>query len=403
MKMKTEQPLLGRRGTLVLLIVLAAFPPVTMDLYLPALPQIADDFGTAQSRVNLTLGAFMVAYACGILFWGPLSEKYGRKPILFFGLGLYILACMGCVMAGSIDAVIAFRVLQGLGGGAVTVVQTAIVKDLYDGRDRERVMATVMSLVVIAPMTAPVVGAALLKFTSWHGLFVLLALFASVATVLVMLMRETLEDGYDGPVLGAWVRLGTVLRNPRFACLLLVFSLAPMCLLGFVGSAAYVYIDGFGMSEQAFSLIFAFNAACSMAGPTLYMRLSRVLPTQVVILAAFMVMVLGGTLMTLFGSTSPWHFAGFAAVSTTCVLVLRVPGANLMLEQQKSDTGSAVALIHFSTMLMGAVGIQIVTGHPEELIRTLGLLFVTVGTTCSILWLLVRRRPFVADKLAHGT
>lgn len=310
MKMKTEQPVLGRRGTLVLLIALAAFPPVTMDLYLPALPQIADSFGTGRAIVNLTLGAYMVSYACSILFWGPLSEKYGRKPILYIGLVLYILACLGCVFTDNIHTVIGFRVLQGFGGGAVTVVGTAIVKDLYDGRDRERMMATIMSLVVIAPMTAPIVGAALLKFTSWHGLFALLALFASLTGVLVFLFRESLENGYDGPVLKSWVRLGTVLRNPRFSSLLVIFGLAPMCMLGFVGSAAYIYVDGFGMSEQLFSFVFSFNAACSMVGPTLYLRLSRVLPVQAVILGAFLVMLSCGVLIALFGWVSPWLFAG---------------------------------------------------------------------------------------------
>lgn len=238
MQMKTDQPRLGRRGTLVLLIVLAAFPPMTMDLYLPALPQIADAFSRSSASVNLTLGAYMVAYACAMLFWGPLSDKTGRKPILLLGLALYVLACIGCAATTSLDGLIAFRTLQGLGGGAVTVVETAIIKDLYDGRDRERIMATVMSLVVIAPMVAPVLGAALLPVASWHFLFVVLAIFGTVAAGLVLMLREPLEHRYCGSLVGAWARLGHVLKNPRFVCLLIIFALGPMCLMGFIGSAA---------------------------------------------------------------------------------------------------------------------------------------------------------------------
>ncbi|MFD0981662.1 multidrug effflux MFS transporter [Tropicimonas aquimaris] len=399
--MKTEQPLLGRRGMLFLLIILAAFPPMTMDLYLPALPQLVEAFQTSRGTVNLTLGAYMVAYACGMLFWGPLSEKYGRKPILLIGLALYILACLGCVLSTGIEGLIAFRTLQGIGGGAVTVVQTSIVKDLYDGRERERIMATVMSLVIIAPMIAPVLGAFLLRIASWQALFLVLALFGGCAAVLVTLFRETLEKRYDGSMLTSWARLGTVMRNPRFACLLLIFGLAPMCLMSFIGSAADVYIGNFGMSEQAFSLIFAFNAACALAGPTLYMRLSRTIPVQTLILAAFSVVVLGGTMIALIGPLSPFLFAGVAAVSTVAVILLRVPGANLMLEQQQRDTGSAAALINFVTIMLGAGGVQIVAAHSDDLIQTLGTLFITIGTVCAILWLAVRNRPFVAEKVTR--
>lgn len=148
-----------------------------MDLYLPALPQMAETFATSHGMVNLTIGAYMVAFALGMFFWGPLSERTGRKPILFADLTLYISASLLCAAASSVDALIVFRILQGLGGGGVTVVGTAIIKDLYDGRERETAMATVMSLVIIAPLVAPVLGAFLLKMASWHAMFMALALF----------------------------------------------------------------------------------------------------------------------------------------------------------------------------------------------------------------------------------
>ena len=397
--MKVEQPKLGKKGTLLLLVSLGAFPPLTMDLYLPALPQMAEAFATSHGMVNLTIGAYMVAFALGMLFWGPLSERTGRKPILFAGLAIYISASLLCALASSVDALIAFRILQGLGGGGVTVVGTAIIKDLYDGRERERAMATVMSLVIIAPMVAPVLGAFLLKMASWHAMFIALALFGCCAAVLVALYRETLEEKSTGPLLKSWSRLGTVLMNPRFAYLLLMFSLAPMCLMAFLGIAAYVYIDGFGLSEQTFSFFFAFNAAFAMLGPVLYLRLSRTIPVRMIILGSFAVVVLGGTAMLLFGGLSPWLFAALAAVSTTAVIMLRVPGVNLMLEQQSRDTGSAAALIQFCGTIMGATGIQIVSAHSHDLIRNYGVLLIVIGTTCAALWLRVQHRPFVAEKL----
>lgn len=362
---------------------------------------MAETFGTSHAMVNLTLGAYMVAFAVGMLFWGPPSERTGRKPILFATLGLYVTASLLCALAPGIEGLIGLRILQGFAGGGVTVIATTLVKDLFDGRERERVMGTIMSIVVIAPMVAPVLGAFLLRIASWHMMFIVLALFGIAAAGLATLYRETLEEKSTGPLLKSWGRLVIVLKNPRFAYLLLIFSMAPMCLLAFIGTAAYIYIDGFGLSEQAFSFIFSFNAVFSMFGPTLYLRLSRVLPVQGVILGCFLVVVLGGTALLAVGDLSPWLFAGLAAISTMSVIVLRVPGANLMLEQQDSDTGSAAALIQFSSTIMGAIAVQVVSAGSADFVRSFGTLLVVVGTACAAMWMLVLKRPFVVNKVSR--
>jgi len=399
--MNIEQPVLGRRGTLFLLIALGAFPPLTMDLYLPALPQMTETFSTTHSMINLTLGAYMIAFAVGMLFWGPLSERTGRKPILFAALSLYITGSLLCAASFTVETLIAARIVQGFAGGGVTVIGTSIVKDLFSGRERERVMATVMSLVLIAPMVAPILGAFLLKVASWHMMFVALAVFGCFVLALVTQYRETLDEKSTGPFLKSWNRLGVVLINPRFAFLLLIFSAAPMCLMAFIGISSYVYVDGFGMSEQMFSFIFAFNAVCAMVGPTLYLRLSRVIPVQTIILSCFGIMILGGIAMLFFGALSPFIFAAIAAFMTISVIVVRVPGANLLLDQQLRDTGSAAALIQFSVTLMGAAGIQIVTLNAQNLIGNYGVLLIIVGTFCGSLWLLVRNCPFVANNVSR--
>ncbi|WP_424927905.1 multidrug effflux MFS transporter [Amaricoccus tamworthensis] len=395
--MNIAQPALGRRGTIFLLISLGAFPPLTMDLYLPALPHMAETFATTQGMVNLTLAAYMVAFAVGILFWGPLSERTGRKPILLVTLILYIVASVLCALSSEIEFLIGFRVLQGLAGGGVAVTGTTIVKDQFDGRERERVMAVMMSLIIIAPMVAPVLGAFLLKIASWHMMFVALAVFATFTFGLVLFYRETLAEKSTGPIHKSWLRLGVVLANPRFALLLLIFASAPMCLLSFLGIAAYVYVDGFGMTEQEFSFIFAFNAACATLGPVLYLRLSSLIRVQTVIQFCFATIVLAGVAMLTVGALSPWLFAAVAALNTIAVIVVRVPGANLMLEQQARDTGSAAALIQFSATFMGAIGIQILSARPDDLIHSYGIFLVTIGTMCTVLWALVRNKPFVTQ------
>ncbi|MGF1684190.1 multidrug effflux MFS transporter [Photobacterium minamisatsumaniensis] len=384
---------------LFFLVIISAFPPLTIDLYLPALPQMVNVFNTDQSMVNLTLSSYFVTYAVGLLFWGPLSEKFGRKPILLVGIGGYMLASIFCALAGNIEQLIGARILQAFAGSAITVVATAIVKDLYDGRERQKIMATIMSLVIIAPMIAPVLGAFLLQVASWRMMFVTLAIFGAFASLLAFCYQETLETKYEGSILRSWGRLGVVLKNPRFVALLTIFSITPMALMAFLAAGSYIYINGFGLTEQQFSYAFAFNALCASFGPTIYMKLSRHIPVQKIITLCFFFLAAAGVLTISIGHMSPLIFAFIAAPATLMVITMRVPGTNLMLDQQDHDTGSAVALIQFCGMICGSLGMVLVSIRPESLIENLGIIQLIVGITGGSLWLLARNRPFVTDKL----
>jgi DHA1 family bicyclomycin/chloramphenicol resistance-like MFS transporter len=350
--------------------------------------------------VNMTLSVYFITYAAGLLFWGPLSEKFGRKPIMLVGLAVYIAASILCALAGGIEFLIFARMLQAFGGSAVTVVATAIVKDLFSGREREKVMATIMSLVVIAPMVAPVLGAFLLEFASWQMLFVVLAIFGALSVIFALFYQETLEQKYTGSVFQSWGRMGVVLQNPRFTTLLGIFSVAPMAMMAFLAAGSYIYIEQFGMSEQQFSFVFAFNALCATVGPTLYMRLSKHIPVQTIVSGCFAIMAAGGLMVFALGHLTPWLLAPVVALVTLTVIAMRIPGTNLMLDQQDQDTGSVAALIQFFGMLMGSAGMFLVSLQPDNLIQSLGMIQLVVGISGSVLWLLVRNRPFVTERLA---
>ncbi|CDT61140.1 membrane transport protein [Vibrio coralliirubri] len=397
--MKRPQPVLGKTGMLFFLVIISAFPPLTIDLYLPALPQMVEVFNTDRSMVNLTLSSYFVTYAIGLLFWGPLSEKFGRKPILLIGLAGYMVASILCVMTNSIEQLIGARVFQAFAGSAITVIATAIVKDLYDGREREKIMATIMSLVIIAPMVAPVFGAFLLKIASWRMMFVTLAIFGAFASVLACCYRETLETKYQGSMFRSWGRMGVVMKNRSFLKLLVIFSIIPMALMGFLAAGSYIYIDHFGLTEQQFSYAFAFNALCASFGPTIYMKLSYRMPVQKVISGCFALLALAGIFTLTIGGLSPWFFMFIAAPATLMAIIMRVPGTNLMLNQQDHDTGSAVALIQFFSMICGSLGMVLVSIRPESLIENLGFIQLSIGTLGGLMWLMVRNKEFVTKKL----
>ncbi|MEZ8068141.1 multidrug effflux MFS transporter [Vibrio sp. FF145] len=384
---------------LFFLVIISAFPPLTIDLYLPALPQMVEVFNTDRSMVNLTLSSYFVTYAVGLLFWGPLSEKFGRKPILLIGIASYMVASVLCAMTNSIEQLIGARIFQAFAGSAITVIATAIVKDLYDGREREKIMATIMSLVIIAPMVAPVFGAFLLKIASWRMMFVTLAIFGAFASALALCYRETLETKYQGSMFRSWGRMGVVMKNRSFIKLLVIFSITPMALMGFLAAGSYIYIDHFGLTEQQFSYAFAFNALCASFGPTIYMKLSYRISVQKVISGCFALLAIAGIFTLTIGDLSPWFFMFIAAPATLMVIIMRVPGTNLMLNQQDHDTGSAVALIQFFSMICGSLGMVLVSIRPESLIENLGFIQLSIGTLGGLMWLMVRNKEFVTNKL----
>ncbi len=393
--MSSNHNIPSRKGALAFLALISAFPPLSTVLYLPALPQMVEVLNTTQARVNLTLSMFFLFFSVGLLFWGPLSEKFGRKPILLSGLTMYIFASVFCAFSQNVEQLIASRILQALGGSAGTVVATAMVKDIYSGREREKVMATVMSMVIIAPMVAPVLGALMLKYTSWRSIFLLLAAIGTIALLRGLFFQETLSKKFTGSIIGSWYRLLVVLKNLGFSSLLVIFSLAPIAIMAFLAAASYIYINGFGLTEGQFSLFLAFNATCAMIGPTLYMRIRRHIGPKSIITGCFATVAVCGVVVSVFGHISPYLFALSVGPVTMAVITVRVPGTHLMLEQQEDDSGSASALINFFAMFMGSMGMQLVTLWPGTLVMNLGHIQIGVGIVCGVLWLFCRNKQFI--------
>lgn len=390
-----RQKYLGNRGLIALIAFLSAFVPLSTDLYLPALPGMSKYFQVSAEQVNLTLIFFFIVFAAGMLFWGPLSDKYGRRPILIAGLAIYSLAGFLCAISQDINQLIAFRILQAIGGSSASAVAMAMIKDVYDSRNREMILAWVSSMVLISPMAAPVLGALLLGFTSWRGVFVVLGVIGLIAFSGSLALVETLNTRYTGTLSQSIGRLAVVLKNPGFLSLLIVFSLLSFSSMAFIASSSYIYINGFGLSEKLFSLYFAFNALGMIGGPMLYLRLSKRFRRYSIIIAGFISTFLGGLLVYHLGSLQPWIFALCLFPATIMGSCIRTPGANLMLEQQEEDTGSASALMSCFGILMGSMGMTVISQEWSNTIRILGLMNILVGVLCLCLWLLLSNRPFV--------
>lgn len=390
-----RQKILGAAGLVILIAVLSGFVPLSNDMYLPALPAMSTFFNAPPDQINLTLTAFFIFYALGTLVWGPLSDQYGRKPILIAGLGLYIVASALCAQAWSLESLVVCRIIQAAGGGAAGAVGTAIVKDVYSGKRRESVLAIVQSMVLISPAVGPILGALLLKVMAWQGIFWALTGVGVVAMIGSLLFEETIPERTTGALLHSLGRPAKVLQNRGFTILLMLFSLGTLSSLAFIASSSYIYQDGFHLSRQMYSFYFSFNALGMIAGPMIYLWLARRYHPERIILGSFAAVLISGLLVCLFGNAQPWIFAACILPASTAANCLRPPAANMMLEQQKGDTGSVSSLINSVGLLMGSIGVQLISLPWSNTIVALGIMTIATAAVSLVAW------PFVITRVVR--
>jgi DHA1 family bicyclomycin/chloramphenicol resistance-like MFS transporter len=339
----------GRR-TVVILGALSALAPLALDMYLPGLPALTRQLGAPAATGQLTLTACLLGLALGQLVVGPVSDAAGRRGPLAAGLALNVVATAGCALAPSIWTLIALRFVQGAAGGVGIVIARAVVRDLYGGAEAARVFAALMLVLGVAPVFAPLAGGAVLKVTSWRGVFWLLALIgvALLAATLAGLPESLPPGERHRGGLGSVARtFGALARDRRFVPHALCFSLAFAALFAYIAGSSFVLEDVYGASPQAYSVVFAVNSAALIGLSQLSGHLvGRVGPRR--LLRAGLALAVVSGVATLAATLA--HASLALLLACLVVLVgsngLIVPNATaLALADQRDRAGSASALL----------------------------------------------------------
>src|SRR5918998_1990207 len=407
----------GRRYVqlVVVLGALMAIGPLTIDTYLPALPQLSEEMGATDAQAQLTITGLLLGLGLGQLIIGPLSDTVGRRRPLLVGLAAHGLMSLLCALAPSIGLLSVTRTLQGVAGAAVSVVVMAIVRDLFTGVRAAQLLSRLMLVLGVAPILAPSLGSALLTITSWRGIFVLLAVAAIALWVLAWrALPETLPTARRRPanVRGSLRSYGQLFRDRTFLVMVAVAGLAFATLFAYIAGGPFILQGRFGLSPQEFGVAFSANAAgmilMTQLNPVLVARFGPVRVMSVAVLIALS----GGVALLVANLTGLGGLAGFLVPVAVILSAagLTVPNAPaIALSRPGEVAGTAAALLGAAQFLI-ARSIAPLVGALDDGrgVPMAALMVATTGVVATLFWtarrrLLAESGPVEQDRsLAHA-
>lgn len=345
---------------ILVLGALVALGPLTIDMYLPALPRIADELSVSSSVSQLTLTGTLAGLALGQLIVGPLSDSLGRRRPLMAGIVLHMVASVLCVLAPNITVLGLARGLQGMGAAAASVVAIAVVGDLFSGTVAATVMSRLMLVLGVAPVLAPSLGAAVLLHGSWHWVFVALVVVAGgLLAMAALALPETLPVAHRRPlavggIVGTYIEL---LRDSRFVILVLVAALGMSGLFAYISAAPFVLQGHYGLDQQAFALVFAAGAIALIGSTQFNVVVLRRFSPQAITVAALSWSTLAGVVFVVLTVA---HVGGLSAFLVPVLAILAGMGLVLpnapavALSRHPDAAGTAAALLGAAQFGLGA-------------------------------------------------
>ncbi|APR69542.1 Bcr/CflA family efflux MFS transporter [Acinetobacter haemolyticus] len=373
---------------IMLLALLTALGPLSIDMYLPALPQMADEFGVSTQMVANTLPAYFLGLAIGQLFYGPVSDRIGRKTPLYFGLTLYVIASLACVLVTNEWALIIARIFQALGGCVGVVIARAAIRDRLDVQGSAQAFSSMMIVMGLAPILAPIFGAWILIFFPWQSIFVCLAMIGVICGLCVhFFFKESLpvERRLKLSTYQVTTLYAAIFKDQSFRLPMLAGCLTGAALFCYISSASAVFMGQYGLSQQHFSYAFAFNAA----GIMLMSSLNKHLNTR---MGVFPRLVLGGSIQC-FGAVcvvsaglmvnAPLWFLMSGLFLVVSGIGLTGPNAMaLAMSEQGARAGTASAIMgsmQFACGLLGGVILNFLVWKASLNMGLMMLMFTSLG------------------------
>lgn len=378
---------LGFVGLSIFLLFMTTTAPLSMDMFSPSIPQMTEDFNAPSSEVTLTVTIFFIFYAVGMLICGTISDKFGRKPVLIITMALFTAGSALCALSSTLPMLIGSRVVQAIGGGGGSAVAIALLKDVFSPAPREKFLMFMSVIQVIAPVVAPIMGAWIITFATWHMVFWVLSIFGLICLVFSCLFNETLpkESRLKEPAFASYKRMGIIFKDKAFVVFMIATIMPGVCFSAYLAVGSYIYIDQFGCSETVYSYFFAATALISVLGPMIYTAAVRRISRKTVLTAMLCFPLISVVILGLVGHSSPFAFViAFIPIPLASAAV-RPAVTSILLQQHDDDAGSSSGIINFVNTIGGAVGMYAAALFDPDFIN--GIIFVALAS--SILSLLI--------------
>lgn len=374
----------GTLGLTALLGLLTAIGPLSTDMYLPSLPSIQRHFGASAGAVQWTLSAYLIGFAIGQVFYGPLADRKGRKRVMLAGLTLYGLANLVSAFAPNLDVLIGARLLQGFGAAGPLVIARAIVRDLYEGRDAGQQLARMGTIMGIVPAIAPVLGAALEIGFGWRANFIaVVALTIGLGATVIFRLPETLRQPLSSPfslreiVKGYWA----LIRDQRFMPFAILSALTYAGLFAFISGSSFTMQGHFGLSPAAFGLTFGLMVLGFILGTILAQRTVARAGSLRAIMIGTWLQAAGGLAMVGFSLALPKALLGLCIPMTIYVMGVgftlpqSAAGALMPFPERAGSVSSLLGIIQMSFAAMVGAGVgAFITIGPIALTATTALM-----------------------------
>lgn len=370
---------------IVTLGLLAAFGPLSLDMYLPALPRVADDLSTSASYAQLSLTACMIGLAVGQIIVGPISDVTGRKKPLFIVLIGYGLFSYFAARAATIEWLIFFRFIQGFCGGAGAVLSRAISSDLYKGKDLTKFLAVLMLVNGLAPVLAPVLGGFILSVSTWHTVFYILAVYGVLMVLLALTLEESLPKSSrnEGALKSIWNDFKLLLTNKAFVTMLLLQSLTYGVLFSYISGSPFITQKIYGMNAQQFSYLFALNGIGLIAFSQLTAKLVNKMDELKILKLGQNIQFIGMmlTVIVLLFHLPVWMLCAAFFLMITPVSMIGTTGFSIAMQVQNQGAGSASAILGLMQFLIGGILSPLVGVMGERSI----IPFIVIIIACTVL------------------
>lgn len=378
----------GSTAFIALVAALMTMTAMTIDINLPAIPALAEDLGTTLTASQLTVTVFFFGFAAGQAFWGPCSDRYGRKPVMLVGIFLFVLSSIACAFAGSIEQLLAMRAAQGFAAGAGSILGRTVIRDLFEGAQMARIMSLALAAFVTAPIIGPPIGALILSLGSWRLIFWLLTVYGVVLLVLcALLLPESLKQRNPHALRPSRLLDGylAMARNGSSLAFGTVVTLAFCGLTIYLTNAAAIFMAGYGMAAGEFGAVFAVVAMFSALGNLANARIVRHLSLERAI-AVGLAGAAGGIALSLAVAALWQPASGWALVPGLALFffffgLIVANGTTLALQPHRHIAGAATSALGVAQTVVPATVASLVAAGFDgtarlALLTTLVLLLV---------------------------